>query len=73
MATKKNVPHVPDELLADLPDRLTPNDLIAAGLRSRSQINRDIASGRLRAYKIGSRIFITKSDVVALVQPVRCA
>ncbi len=64
---------VPADLLGDLPDRLTPKDLIEGGIRSRSQINRDIAAGKLPAFRIGSRIFIRKADVLALMQPVRSA
>lgn len=70
MATKTKY-DVPDELFSDLPRRLKPKDLIDLGIRSRSQINRDIASGRLPAYKVGGRIFILKADVLALVRPVR--
>lgn len=71
MATKQDL--VPDALLADLPDRLTVKDLADRGIRSRSTTNRDIAAGRLPAYRIGGRIFILKADVLALVRPVRSA
>lgn len=64
---------IPPDLLDDLPNRLTVKDLTDAGIRSRSQINRDIAAGRLPAYKLGQRIFLRKSDVLALIRPVRSA
>lgn len=56
-----------------LDDPTTPTQIEKAGYRSRSQLDRDIASGRLRAYKLGGRIFIRKSDFLAMVQPVRGA
>jgi hypothetical protein len=59
------------DLFADLPDTCTINDL--RGIRSRSQLNRDIAAGRLPAYRLGQRLFIKKSDLLALIQPVRSA
>ena len=62
---------IPDDLFNDLPERCTPKDLIDRGIRSRSQIGRDIAAGRLPAYRLGQRLFIRRSDVIALVQPVR--
>lgn len=70
MATKTVVP---DDLFPDLPDPITPKDLIDRGIRSRSQLNRDIAAGRLPAYRLGQRLFIRKADVLALVRPVRSA
>ncbi len=69
MATK----HTPEDLFPGLPDPCTPSDLIDRGIRSRSQIGRDIAAGKLPAYRLGQRLFIRKADVLALVQPVRSA
>lgn len=71
MATK----HTPEDLFPNLPDPCTPNDLInhTPPIRSRSQIGRDIAAGKLPAYRLGQRLFIRKADVLALVQPVRSA
>lgn len=63
---------VPD-LWPDLPETFPLGDIIGRGIRSRSQLNRDIAAGRLPAYKLGHRIFVRKSDLLALVQPVRGA
>ena len=61
------------DLFPDLPDPVTPGEIIAAGIRSRSQLNRDISAGKLRAYKVGSRLFIAKGDLLSMVQPVRAA
>ena len=61
------------DLFPSLPDPCTPAHLIDQGIRSRSTINRDIASGRLPAYRLGGRLFIRKADVLALVRPVRSA
>lgn len=63
---------IPD-LWPDLPDTMPLKDAIDRGIRSRSQFNRDIASGRLPAYRLGQRLFIRKCDLLALVQPVRSA
>lgn len=64
---------VPADLFAELPERLTIKDIADARIRSRAQLDRDIAAGRLPAYRIGRRIFIHKADLIALVQPVRAA
>ena len=61
------------DLFPNLSDPCTPKDLIDQGIRSRSTINRDIAAGRLPAYRLGGRLFIRKADVLALVRPVRSA
>ena len=63
----------PLDLWPDLPDPCTPKDIIDRGIRSRSQLNRDIAAGRLNAYRLGQRIFIRRADLLALVKPVRAA
>jgi hypothetical protein len=61
------------DLWPDLPDTCTIADLVERGIRSRSQLNRDIAAGKLPAYRLGQRLFIRRADVLALVQPVRAA
>ncbi len=63
---------VPD-LFPELPERLTLKDIEQAHIRSRAQLDRDIAAGRLRAYKLGGRVFVTKADLLAMVRPVRAA
>lgn len=63
----------PVDLWPDLPDPCTPPDLIDRRIRSRSQLNRDIAAGKLPAYKVGGRIWIRKADVLALVTRIRGA
>jgi hypothetical protein len=63
----------PIDLFPDMPDPVTPVWLIDHGIRSRSQLRRDTASGRLPCYKLGSRIFIRKADLLALVERVRSA
>lgn len=68
----KSTLEIPD-LFPRLPDPCTPNDLIDQGIRSRSTLNRDIASGRLPAYRLGGRLFIRKADVLAMVVPVKTA
>lgn len=72
MATKTNA-SIPADLFPGLPDPCTPKDLIGRRIRSRSQIDRDIAAGRLPAYRLGSRLFFRRDDVLALVKPVRSA
>ncbi len=63
----------PVDLFPDMPDPVTPVWLDDNGIRSRSQLRRDIASGRLPCYKLGSRMFIRKADLLALVERVRSA
>lgn len=62
-----------EDLFKQIPDPATIRDITASGLRSRSSLNRDIASGRLPAYKIGKRLFVRRADLIALVEPVRSA
>jgi hypothetical protein len=63
---------VPD-LWPDLADTFPVSEIIDRRIRSRSQLSRDIAAGRLPAFKLGKRIFIRKADLLALVKPVRAA
>ena len=61
------------DFFPDMPDPVTPKWLIDRGIRSRSQLSRDMASGALPSYKIGSRIFIRKQDINNLIRKVRSA
>jgi hypothetical protein len=70
MAT--NAP-TPIDLWPELPASMTPRQIIDAGIRSRTQLHRDIASGDLPAYKLGGRIWIQKADLMAMVRPIKAA
>ncbi len=63
---------VPD-LWPDLPESFPITVVTARKIRSRSQLNRDIAAGRLPAYKMGSKIWVRKSDLLAMLTRVRSA
>lgn len=61
------------DMFADMPDTLTPARLTTYVPQSRRTIDRWIAEGTLRAYRLGGRVLVRKSDVVALVRPVKAA
>lgn len=61
------------EMFADMPDTLTPAELTTYLPQSRRTIDRWIAEGTLRAYRLGGRVLVRKADLLALVRLVRAA
>jgi excisionase family DNA binding protein len=57
----------------DMPDTLTPAQLVQYLPQSRRTIDRWIAEGTLPAYRLGGRVLLRKADVIALVRRVKVA
>lgn len=57
----------------DMPETMTPAQLVQHLPQSRRTIDRWIAEGTLRAYRLGGRVLVRKADVLTLVRPVKAA
>ena len=60
-------------MFADLPNRMTKQEVADATGKGLRTIDRYIAEGRLRAFRMGNRVFVAKVDLIDMLEPYRAA